>query len=50
MIIPQEAAKQMKLQENQEIIVEITLKQKTEGFGMFKGAKPFKREHAILER
>jgi len=50
MIIPQETAKQMKLQENQEIIVEITLKQKTEGFGMFKGAKPFKREHAILER
>jgi len=50
MIIPQETAKQMKLQENQEVIVEITLKKKEEGFGIFKGAKPFKREHNILER
>jgi len=50
MIIPQETAKQLKLQENQEIIVEITLKKREQGFGIFRGARPFKREESILER
>lgn len=43
-IIPSKTVKQLKLREGKIIQIEVKVKEKINGFGIFKGAKPFKEE------
>ncbi len=45
LIIPSEVAKSLALKEGKKIDLDLTAKKKISGFGLAKGAKPFKREH-----
>lgn len=49
-IIPRDAVTSMKLKEKDKISIDLMIKKKVSGFGMFKGAKPFVREEDILDR
>ena len=49
-VIPMEAVKSMKIKEKDKIVVDLMTKKRINGFGVFKGAKPFVREEDILDR
>lgn len=49
-VIPKGHAKEIGLNEGEEVSVDLVKKEKIDAFGICKGAKPFHREHNILER
>ncbi len=49
-VIPTQAVKNMKIKEEDRIVVDILTKKRINGFGVFKGAKPFVREEDTLDR
>ncbi|MFH0715072.1 MAG: AbrB/MazE/SpoVT family DNA-binding domain-containing protein [Candidatus Diapherotrites archaeon] len=44
-VIPKEATRKLKLKPGQEVSLEIRPKKYIDGFGMFKGAGTFERDH-----
>lgn len=49
-IIPRDAVRNMRLKEKDKVKVDMIIKKKVSGFGIFKGAKSFTREEDILDR
>jgi hypothetical protein len=49
-VIPKQTADQLDLKEGEEVSFNIVRKGKINGFGIFTGAKPFKRDESALDR
>ena len=49
-VIPKESVEQLQLKEGQPINMDIVKKERPNAFGLFKGAKPFRRDEHSLDR
>lgn len=49
-VIPKESVERLQLKEGEPISMDIVKKERLDAFGIFKGAKPFRRDERLFDR